>query len=314
MDQSSQLNQPNGCIDQSSQLNRLNRFAAAHLDLEHNIDKMRIEANKLYQSKCRKFLESSHNEDLLLTPDEEALLRKVFTQTGIRFGDDFRPLIWPSVQWTALAYFKRFYLNQSTMEYFPKYLMITCYYLALKVDEFNLTIDQFVENLRSGEREDNIKAILSLEPEIMLNLDYQLTVHCPFRPFEGHMIDMKTKCRLDFDLDLIRPHSTEFFKKSLVGDAMLLYAPSQIALAALKYGLEQTDQSKNLTQDLLKTYFKKLLDGDQSSVNSLYNRLDEICKVIWEQSRSVLPEQNTALETRKADRNRETNDAALVTK
>uniref|UniRef100_A0A915CS39 Uncharacterized protein n=1 Tax=Ditylenchus dipsaci TaxID=166011 RepID=A0A915CS39_9BILA len=41
MDQSSQLNQPNGCIDQSSQLNQLNRFAAAHLDLDHNIDKMR---------------------------------------------------------------------------------------------------------------------------------------------------------------------------------------------------------------------------------------------------------------------------------
>uniref|UniRef100_A0A915EWH0 Cyclin C-terminal domain-containing protein n=1 Tax=Ditylenchus dipsaci TaxID=166011 RepID=A0A915EWH0_9BILA len=98
------------------------------------LDSHRIEANKLYQSKCRKFLESSHNEDLLLTPDEEALLRKVFTQTGIR---------------------------------------------------------------------------------------------------------------LDFDLDLIRPHSTEFFKKSLVGDAMLLYAPSQIALAALKYGLEQTDSQKS---------------------------------------------------------------------
>lgn len=34
------------------------------------------------------------------------------------------------------------------MEYFPKNVMMACYYLAAKIDEFNISIDNFVNNLR----------------------------------------------------------------------------------------------------------------------------------------------------------------------
>uniref|UniRef100_A0A915DXF9 Cyclin C-terminal domain-containing protein n=1 Tax=Ditylenchus dipsaci TaxID=166011 RepID=A0A915DXF9_9BILA len=84
----------------------------------------------------------------------------------------------------------------------------------------------------------------------MLKLDYQLSVHCPCRPFEDHVIDMKTKGELNFDVELIRLHSAEFLTKALVGDAMLLYPPSQIVLAALSHGLERLEKSP----DLLKNY------------------------------------------------------------
>lgn len=57
-------------------------------------------------------------------------------------------MLWPSVRWIAFAYFKRFYLHQSAMEYFPKSVMMACYYLAAKIDEFNISIDNFVNNLR----------------------------------------------------------------------------------------------------------------------------------------------------------------------
>lgn len=61
--------------------------------------------------------------------------------------------------------------------------------------------------------------VLRLEPILMLELNYQLTVHAPFRPFEGHMVDMKTKMMLGFDLEQVRPHTTEFFKVPLaMGD------------------------------------------------------------------------------------------------
>jgi cyclin H len=64
------------------------------------------------------------------------------------FSDDFKPEMWPSVRWTAFAYFKRFYLKESIMEYSPKNVMIASYYLAAKVDEFNISIDNFIDNLR----------------------------------------------------------------------------------------------------------------------------------------------------------------------
>ncbi|KAI1726633.1 cyclin-H [Ditylenchus destructor] len=204
------------------------------------------------------------------------------------------------IQWTALAYFKRFYLQHSVMEYSPRNVLITCYYLACKVDEFNVTIDQFVDNMRSGDRESNIKTILSLEPVLMQEMGYQLTVHCPFRPFEGHILDMKTKFSLD--LDLVRPYSTEFFKKALIGDILLRYPPSQIALAAIKYGLEQIEQTSFVFQN----YLAKLLEfnttmthaDEKLTLEKLQLRIDEICNTVIEQAQSVDPKQTSELQSK----------------
>ncbi|VDD86596.1 unnamed protein product [Enterobius vermicularis] len=199
---------------------------------------LRRQANERFRMKYESVLEPGE-EDVFLTPQEESTLRSIVTETGVRFAEDFKPAMWHSVLWTAFAYFKRFYLKHSIMEYSPKSVMMGCFYLAAKVDEFNLSIDEFVSNLRSGTPKSNAETILSMEPEIMLKLNYHLTVHCPFRPFEGHLLEMKTRSLLGFDLEQVRPHASDFFKKALFGDAMLLYPPSQIALAALKYALQK---------------------------------------------------------------------------
>ncbi|CAK5028450.1 unnamed protein product [Meloidogyne enterolobii] len=182
--------------------------------------------------------------------------------------------MWPSVRWTAFAYFKRFYLRHSVMEYSPKNVM---------VDEFNVTIDNFVDNL-SGTRESNIETVLNLEPEIMLKLDYYLAVHSPFRPFEGHMIEIKTRMGLQlsslkFDIEAIRPFSTEFFR---------------IALAAIKYGLDKTigePRSSNFLRDSL----AKLMDADFGAMGEknaaeifklekIQIRIGQICELVCEQA------------------------------
>jgi hypothetical protein len=68
-----------------------------------------------------------------LSVEDEADLLKIVSETGIRFGDDFEPKMWPAVKWTAFAYFKRFYLRHSPMEFVPKIIIVACYYLAMKV-------------------------------------------------------------------------------------------------------------------------------------------------------------------------------------
>lgn len=67
---------------------------------------------------------------------------------------------------------------------------LTCVYLACKVEEFYVPIGQFVKNLR-GDREKFADAILSFELTLMSKLNYNLTVHNPFRPLEGFLIDIK---------------------------------------------------------------------------------------------------------------------------
>lgn len=266
------------------------------------ISELRKQANERFRMKYESVLEPGE-EDVFLTPQEESTLRSIVTETGIRFAESFNPPMWHSVRWTAFAYFKRFYLKHSIMEYSPKSVMMGCFYLAAKVDEFNLSIDEFVSNLRSGEPKSNSETILSMEPEIMLKLNYHLTVHCPFRPFEGHFLEMKTRSLLGFDLEQVRPHASDFFKKALLGDAMLLYSPSQIALAALKYGLQQLEKDDNLIKD---QFLYKLLEVDTWKPNNsditlcdkLVARVDEIIRCVLESAVPVSKEDNAALQER----------------
>lgn len=85
---------------------------------------------------------------------------------------------------------KRFYLNNSVMNYHPKQIMVTCVYLACKVDEFNVPMEKFVANVKG----DNTKArdfVLNNELMLMEQLKFHLTTHNPFRSVEGFLIDIK---------------------------------------------------------------------------------------------------------------------------
>lgn len=70
------------------------------------------------------------------------------------------------------------------------YFRLTSVYLACKVEEFNVSIMQFVGNLK-GDREKFANIILGFELLLMDKLHYHLTVHNPFRPLEGFIIDLK---------------------------------------------------------------------------------------------------------------------------
>lgn len=76
------------------------------------------------------------------------------------------------------------------MDYHPKHILVTCVYLACKVEEFNVSMAQFVANIR-GDRAKAADIVLSNELLLMQQLKYHLTVHNPFRPVEGFLIDLK---------------------------------------------------------------------------------------------------------------------------
>lgn len=77
------------------------------------------------------------------------------------------------------------YLNN-----FIFYFRATVVYLACKVEEFNVSIGQFVSNIK-GDRNKAMDIILSNELLLMQHINYYLTVHNPYRPIEGFLIDIK---------------------------------------------------------------------------------------------------------------------------
>ncbi|GCC25537.1 hypothetical protein chiPu_0003948 [Chiloscyllium punctatum] len=112
---------------------------------EEILENMRTEANKKFQMKilpCAKL-----SPGALLEPQEEEVLRKYYEKRLLEFCSAFKPIMPKSVVGTASMYFKRFFLNNSVMEYHPRTIMLTSVYLACKVDEFNVSSSQFVANL-----------------------------------------------------------------------------------------------------------------------------------------------------------------------
>lgn len=131
------------------------------------------------------------------------------------FCKRFMPVMPRCVVGTAFHYFKRFYIHNSVMNYHPKEIMwvalfslylyywyyllawncrVTCIYLACKVEEFNVSIQQFVANIK-GDREKATDIILNNELLLMEQLNFHLCIHNPFRPVEGLLIDIKVgKC------------------------------------------------------------------------------------------------------------------------
>jgi len=65
-------------------------------------------------------------------------------------------------------------------------------YLACKVEEFNISIQQFVANIK-GDREKASDIILNDELLLMQQLNFHLTVHNPYRPVTGLLIDIKVR-------------------------------------------------------------------------------------------------------------------------
>ena len=97
----------------------------------------------------------------------------------------------------------------------------TCVYLACKVEEFNVSIMQFCGNLNPEQdrqknqekQEKNAEFILGHELLVMQQLNFQLTVHNPFRPLEGLLIDLKVslsccvaiRCQYMFNSVIVLP-------------------------------------------------------------------------------------------------------------
>ena len=129
------------------------------------------------------------------------------------------------------------------MEYDPKSLLVTCVYLATKVTEFNVTIKQFVENVK-GDRQRAVQVILDHELVLMQVLDYRLRIWTPFKPLNALITDLVVwvkneslnpkdsssvnKSLTEKEVADLRTTSNEFLEKTFMTDACLIFSPSQV--------------------------------------------------------------------------------------
>uniref|UniRef100_A0A8C9EWQ5 Cyclin H n=1 Tax=Pavo cristatus TaxID=9049 RepID=A0A8C9EWQ5_PAVCR len=157
----------------------------------------------------------------------------------------------------------------------PNCSRLTCAFLACKVDEFNVSSTQFVGNLRESPlgQEKALEQILEYELLLIQQLNFHLIVHNPYRPFEGILIDLKTRYPLLENPEVLRKTADDFLSRVALTDAYLLFTPSQIALAAILSSASRAgiNIESYLSECFMlkenRTFLAKLLEGMKSMKN-----------------------------------------------
>lgn len=214
---------------------------------DKELAKGREAANLRYRNRYQDAESRSDDDDFFLTVDEERQLLRWYDDRLLKdFCHRFKPEIPINCTGTACHYVKRLYLRYSVMDYNPTLMILASIWLACKTEEFNISMDQFVWNVHNLLPDERIAhgedfsrkygdAILAIELILIKELNFHLTVHNPFRAFEGLLIDMKTRYESATlkKPEILRDPTIEILYSALFTDAILLYTPSQLALAAL---------------------------------------------------------------------------------
>ncbi|KAM9360304.1 cyclin-H isoform 1-T1 [Symphorus nematophorus] len=239
---------------------------------EDEVEQRRYKANQKFRNKI---LESGKqpglSESMFLERHEEDVLFRHYEKRMLDFCNAFKPAMPKSVVGTAIMYFRRFYLNNSVMEYHPRIIMLTCAYLSCKVDEFNVSSTQFVGNLLQESpagQERVLEQILEYELLLIQQLNFHLVVHNPYRPMEGLLIDLKTRYPTLENPESLRKSADDFLTQATMTDAGLLFPPSQIALTAILNSASRAGLN-------MESYLTECLGlkGDKETLSKMYDSM-----------------------------------------
>ncbi|KAJ8971046.1 hypothetical protein NQ314_000912 [Rhamnusium bicolor] len=208
---------------------------------EEELNTLRDRTNLKHIQTYGRHVNDATKYEFFLTSEEEKIMVKRYELHLRDFCKRFQPPMPRCVVGTSFHYFKRFYIHNSVMNYHPKEIMVTCIYLACKVEEFNVSIQQFVANIK-GDRDKATDIILNNELLLMEQMNFNLSIHNPFRPVEGLLIDIKTRGSLH-DPERLRPGTEHFLERASLTDAILLYSPSQVALAAVLHAASKLQEN-----------------------------------------------------------------------
>jgi cyclin H len=168
-----------------------------------------------------------------------------------------------TVEATALAYFKRYYLvhplNQSNS---PLPVLITCILLAGKIEEQHgpgrpagtrLELYKILDILQYEDHDQ----ILACELKLLETLDFHLRVFHPYAPLRALLRKFTRSTEQDFETGAFEADVRKIVRSSFLSDCMFLYSPGQIALAALELSCSHSSSPWNrLLPD-----FKKFADS-----------------------------------------------------
>ncbi|KAG0049313.1 hypothetical protein BGZ83_005883 [Gryganskiella cystojenkinii] len=264
--------------------NRVNKEA------ESNIRANIAEERALREEKNLDVNDLPGDDKEYLRVDEELALLGFYER---KIGPIFKHWKLPSYVFaTAVAYMKRFYLENTVVDYHPKDVMLACMFLARKTENFLMTIEDFFTSVPKC----NPRDILDLEFLICKNLRFHFTVHHPYRACLGFFFDMQAVTDSQEKLQKVYETALKLIDNSLHTDLCFLYQPSQIALAALRIACKEESYDFEKYADYK---FKASESAAQKYNEVLFPILLSIENVMQTDPRCVMVEKEAAKEIHK---------------
>ncbi|KAN0100741.1 Cyclin-like protein [Tylopilus felleus] len=173
-------------------------------------------------------LGSSTNVSFLDAQEEHLLVKLYITKIPQLCGHFRFP---EEVEATAITYLKRFYLRNTVMDWHPKNVMLTALFLATKTTNNPISLDSYTSNIPRTTTSD----VLDLEFLVAQSLNFEFAVWHSHRALWGLWLDLQSLSDVTEDQMSRDVYETalKHVRDSRFTDTELIYAPSQIALAAL---------------------------------------------------------------------------------
>lgn len=241
---------------------------AALARFEESVAKMQKEKPEIFQKHGSELTDIAE----IITFEEEQKYLHFFSQQIVLTCTHFN--MPTQVKATAMAFFKRFYLVNSVMEYHPKNTLYTVVFLAAKLENYFISIELFCNRLPKTQQKD----ILDLEFIVLQSVKFTLLVHHPYRPLYGFFLDFQlvllhpSPVMYDVNVDTIGSLYDQAKKwlndYSLLTDVSFLFTPPQIALAAL-YDIDKRITDKYLKRKFLReTHLEEPLKTIEENVET----------------------------------------------
>ncbi|KAI3646804.1 hypothetical protein MP228_009732 [Amoeboaphelidium protococcarum] len=140
------------------------------------------------------------------------------------------------VEATAAVFYRRFYLYNCMLEFNPRQMMLTCVFLASKVENHYISIDKFCASIPRID----VDELQKLEFDLLNELRFHLDVNHPYSALHGVYLMLRRDLKDEGGNAAQRlfDKSIEFVKDSYFTDVMFLYQPSQIAVACFHLAAE----------------------------------------------------------------------------
>ncbi|KAH0838423.1 cyclin-like protein [Lanmaoa asiatica] len=171
---------------------------------------------------------SSANVSFLNAQEEHLLVKLYITKIPQLCGHFRFP---EEVEATAISYLKRFYLRNTVMDWHPKNVMLTALFLATKTTNNPISLESYTSNIPRTSPSD----VLDLEFLVAQSLSFDFAVWHSHRALWGLWLDLQSLLDIADDQRSRDVYETalKHVRNSRFTDAELIYAPSQIAFAAL---------------------------------------------------------------------------------